>query len=110
MTLPFGWRSTGLPAEQPTTTYADFKREILNEAARALLVPYNVAAGKSAGYNYSSGRLDHLTYHKSIHVERVDMETCVLEPILRAWFHEPVLIEGLLPQSLRRRRLGRQRA
>ncbi len=34
-----------------TTTYAEFKREILNEIARCLNMPFNVAAGNSSGYN-----------------------------------------------------------
>ncbi len=36
-------------AEQPATTYAEFKREILNEIARCLNMPFNVAAGNSSG-------------------------------------------------------------
>src|SRR5690606_18565812 len=36
MTLPRGWTATQMKAEQPTTTYAMFKREIINEIARCL--------------------------------------------------------------------------
>src|SRR5690606_10291043 len=41
MTLPKGWNISQLKAEQPTTTYAMFKREIINEIARVLGMPYN---------------------------------------------------------------------
>src|SRR5690606_5512143 len=100
--LPGGWKLGQVHAEQPATTYAEFKREILNEIARCLNMPFNVAAGNSSGYNYASGRLDHQTYFKSIRVEQNHLQTAVLDRILRAWLHEAVLIEGLLPQSMRR--------
>ncbi|MCC6907191.1 MAG: hypothetical protein IT430_04550, partial [Phycisphaerales bacterium] len=63
--------------------------------------PFNVAAGNSSGYNYASGRLDHQTYYKSIRVEQNHLQTAVLDRILRAWLDEAVLVEGLLPQSMR---------
>jgi capsid protein len=68
--LPSGWKLGQIHAEQPATTYAEFKKEILNEIARCLNMPFNVAAGNSSGYNYASGRLDHQTYFKSIRVEQ----------------------------------------
>lgn len=99
--LPAGWKLGQLQAQQPTTTYGDFKAEILNEIARCLNMPFNVAAGNSSGYNYASGRLDHQTYYKSIRVEQHHMKVSVLDRILAAWIDEAVLVEGLLPQSLR---------
>ncbi|MEO0513631.1 MAG: phage portal protein, partial [Planctomycetota bacterium] len=101
--LPGGWKLGQIHAEQPATTYAEFKREILNEIARCLSMPFNVAAGNSSGYNYASGRLDHQTYFKSIRVEQHQMQVSVLDRILAAWFAEAALVEGLLPQSLRAR-------
>lgn len=99
--LPAGWKLGQIKAEQPSTTYKEFKHEILNEIARCLNMPFNVAAGNSSGYNYASGRLDHQTYYKSIKVGQRHMETALLDRILRAWLHEAVLVEGLLPQSMR---------
>ena len=101
--LPGGWKLGQIHAEQPATTYAEFKREILNEIARCLSMPFNVAAGNSSGYNYASGRLDHQTYFKSIRVEQHQMQVSVLDRILAAWFAEAALVEGLLPQALRTR-------
>ncbi len=91
--LPEGWKLGQIRAEQPTTTYAEFKKEILNEIARCLNVPYNVAACNSADYNYASGRLDHQTYHQGIRVERENLEAVVLDRILMAWLAEAVLLE-----------------
>ncbi len=61
LTMPGGWRMEQMRSEQPSTTYSEFKKEILNEIARCLNMPFNVAAGNSSGYNYASGRLDHQT-------------------------------------------------
>jgi lambda family phage portal protein len=99
--LPGGWKLGQISAEQPATTYGEFKKEILNEIARCLNMPFNVAAGNSSGYNYASGRLDHQTYYKSIRVDQSHMGRVILDHILRAWLDEAVLVEGLLPQSMR---------
>lgn len=103
VTMPGGWKMGQIHAEQPATTYGEFKHEILNEIARCLNMPFNVAAGNSSGYNYASGRLDHQTYFKSIRVEQSHLEAAVLDRILAAWLDEAVLIEGYLPQALRHR-------
>ena len=100
MTMPGGWRMSQLHAEHPSGTYAEFKREILNEIARCLNMPFNIAAGNSSGYNYASGRLDHQTYFKSIRVEQSHIEAVVLDRILAAWFDEAALIPGLLSEGL----------
>jgi lambda family phage portal protein len=104
--LPGGWKLGQVHAEQPTTTFGEFKREILNEIAPPTLSEHAVqrrggAAGNSSGYNYASGRLDHQVYFKSIRVEQHQMQLAVLDRILKAWLNEAVLVEGLLPQSLR---------
>ena len=101
LTMPGGWKMAQMKAEQPSTTYAEFKREILSEIARCLHMPFNIAAGNSSGYNYASGRLDHQTYFKSIRIEQAHLERVVLDRILDAWLDEAVLVEGMLPQSMR---------
>ncbi|HNO80611.1 MAG TPA: phage portal protein, partial [Phycisphaerae bacterium] len=45
LTMPFGWKIGQLKAEQPTTVYGDFKHEVINEIARCLNMPFNIAAG-----------------------------------------------------------------
>lgn len=100
LTMPGGWKMAQLHAEQPTGTYAEFKREVLNEIARCLNMPFNVAAGNSASYNYASGRLDHQTYFKSLRIDQSRIETVVLDRLLAAWFDEAVLVDELLPSGL----------
>lgn len=97
LTLPAGWGMNQLKAEHPTSTYGEFKREILNEIARCLNMPFNIAAGNSSSYNYSSGRLDHRTYYKQIRVERSYFELTALDSIFAKWWEEARLVPGLLP-------------
>ncbi|NLA86654.1 MAG: phage portal protein, partial [Clostridiales bacterium] len=89
--LPDGWKLGQIKAEQPATAYAEFKRELLNEIARCLNIPLNIALCNSAGYNYASGRLDHQTFFRAIRVEQADMAAAVLDKILAAWIHEAML-------------------
>jgi len=99
--LPGGWRLGQIQAEQPSTTYGEFKREILNEIARCLNMPFNVACGNSSGYNYASGRLDHQVYYKSIRVDQDLLGLVVLDRLLRAWLDEAILVSDFLPRWMR---------
>ena len=100
-TLPEGWQLGQVKAEQPTTTYAEFKKEILNEIARCLNIPFNVAAGNSSGYNYASGRLDHQVYFKQVRLDQSEFGRVILDRLLEAWLEEALLVYrvqvGLLP-------------
>lgn len=103
LTLPAGWDASQFKAEQPTGTYKEFKGEILNEMGRCLNAPFNIIAGNSSGYNYSSGRLDHQLYHRSLWIERERMRSRVLDKLFLAWLDEYFLIpesEGGAPQGL----------
>ena len=88
LTMPGGWKMSQVDPKQPVTTYGEFKHEILNEIARCLSMPYNIAAGNSSGYNYASGRLDHQTYYKSLKVDRAFMEAEILDRVFDAWMRE----------------------
>jgi len=99
VTLPAGWDINQIDAKQPTTTYDSFVSKILNEAARCVNMPYNVAAGNSASYNYASGRLDHQVYYKSQTVDRDDLAIVCLDRVFLAWLDEAAMIPGLLPED-----------
>lgn len=101
--LPEGYSLGQLKAEQPTTTYGEFKWEILNEISRCLSIPINIAAGNSSKHNYASGRLDHQGFHTATQVERSKIGRDILTPTWNLWLGEAVLIEGFLPQRYRRR-------
>jgi capsid protein len=93
--LPEGWTLSQLKAEQPTTTYQMFKLEIINEIARCLSMPRNVAACDSSGYNYASGRLDHQTYDRSIDTEHYDLECMVCDRVYYEWLSEYAIAKRL---------------
>lgn len=98
-TLPEGWNISQLKAEQPTSTYRDFKREILQEIARCLQIPFNVAALDSSSYNYASGRMDHQVYGMVQRVDRDHLERICLDRVLSAWVNEASLA-GMIPEGL----------
>jgi lambda family phage portal protein len=98
-TLPEGWDISQLKAEQPTTQYPSFVRCILNEIARCLQLPYNVAALDSSSYNYASGRMDHQVHAMNQRVERDQLERTMLDRVLAAWVNEAALA-GVLPAGL----------
>jgi capsid protein len=101
LTMPGGWKMAQMHAEQPATGFKEFKQEILNEIARCLNMPFNIAAGNSSGYNYASGRLDHQTYYKSLRVDQSQLELVVLDRIFAAWLHEAALVPDYLPADVR---------
>jgi len=96
LTLPAGGEMQQFKPEQPTSTYAAFKHEILNEIARCLNMPFNVAAANSSKYNYASGRLDWQVYYRFIKTVRAWLEVHVTNRIFYAWLREAVLIRGYL--------------
>lgn len=99
VTLPEGWDVSQLKAEQPTANFGEFRRNILNEIARCLQIPYNIAALDSSSYNYASGRMDHQIYASSQRVQRDTLERLMLDRTLRAWLDEAVLL-GIVPGGL----------
>lgn len=103
LTLPGGWKMGQVESEQPTTTYGEFKRELINEAARCLGMPFGIAAADSSKYNYASGRLDHQGYWKTLHIERQALEAAVLDRILAEWLREARIaleLRGLVADSM----------
>lgn len=98
VTLPDQWEVQQLKAEQPTSSYRDFKREILNEVGRSIGLPYNMTALDSSDYNYSSGRLDDQLWRATVSVERSELRCTVLDRIFLAWADEAAQI-GLIPQG-----------
>ena len=98
--IPEGWTLSQLKAEQPVTTYAMFKRELINEAARCISMPYNVAACDSSSYNYASGRLDHQTYDRSIETERQQIRSDLLDPVFREWLAEYAIAKQMTAQQV----------
>lgn len=98
--LPDGWDAVQMKAEHPTSTFAEFERRMLTAIARAMNLPYIVAAMDSSAASYSSMRGDYLVYRKAVGCERADLERVVLDPLLERWLDEAALVSGLLPNGL----------
>lgn len=92
LVTPAGYAMKQIKAEHPTTTYKMFKAEIINEIARGVLMPYNVAAANSAEYNYASGRLDHQKYHRFIETIRFWIQRQFLSRIFSEWMTQAYLL------------------
>jgi hypothetical protein len=60
-------------------------------------MPKNKVLADSSGYNYSSGRLDHQTYHESNAIERSQWEVEALDRIFGWWLDEALMMDGYLP-------------
>jgi lambda family phage portal protein len=99
VTLPEGWDISQLRAEQPTTQYPAFVKQILNEIARCLQIPFNVAALNSSEYNYASSRMDWQIAGMHERVDRDQLERVLLDRLLSAWVNEASLA-GVLPEAL----------
>lgn len=97
MFLPNGFRLSQIASEHPNSTYEMFKREIINEIARCLDVPSNVAMANSSLYNYTSGRMDHQVYQRSIAMRRNRVEKEILERVFSNWIYEAALA-GAIPR------------
>jgi len=93
MSLPEGWEATQFDAKQPTTTYPQFKSELLAECGRGSGTPLNVVSGSSKDMNYSSGRLDHVPYHREKRIDRFDFESIVADRVLSAWEQEARFVD-----------------
>ena len=101
LTMPKGWGANQLKSEHPNAQSESFERRRVREIARCVNMPLIIALGDSTDANYSSGRLDHQTYFKSIWVERSYWECACLDRIFLAWLQEAALIPGYLPDELK---------
>lgn len=95
-TVPAGWKMSQLKAEQPASGHPEFVRTCLTELATGHSTTYEIASGDYSNVNYSSGRLGLQRFNRAINVDRARMERTALNPILRAWLAEAVLIK-LIP-------------
>ncbi|OHB79593.1 MAG: hypothetical protein A2V98_11545 [Planctomycetes bacterium RBG_16_64_12] len=92
MTTPAGSPFAQVKSEQPSTTHAEFMRQILMEEARPLSMCYSIASCDSSQENFSGGRLNRHTYYANVKVERASAETMAVNPVFAAWFRERSLL------------------
>jgi len=85
---PMGWDGHQMKGEHPSTTFDMFNKATVNEQARPLSMPRNLAMCDSSDYNFSSGQLDHHTYFAACDNERLDGDDLVVDPLFGLWFPE----------------------
>lgn len=102
MTLPEGYEMKQVSAEHPQTTYPEFKKAIISEMSRALLMPQNVASGDSSDMNFASGKMDRLSWNTVLRIRQEQLSRKVMFKIFMTWWNEAILREGVLPQKVRR--------
>lgn len=90
--LPDGWELGQVKAEQPTTTFTEFKRELTGDAGRGQGVPFGKATGNSSDYNYASGRLDNQSYYKLIKVDQDFTSIVICDDLARDFLREFCLL------------------
>ena len=105
LTVPKGSQPRGFDPTHPTSTYPQFKSELLTEAGTSVGAPQNVSTASSAAYNYSSAQMDMGIYRHGLGVRRHDFAARVLDRVFRAWLAEAALVPGLLPATLPARAL-----
>lgn len=101
LTAPLGYKIEQLSPQHPSDRYGEFKGENLDEIGRAAHAPSNVVRGNSRDYNFSSGRLDYVLYHKAIRVRRRRMKTRKLNRTFRAWYAEASRIPDYFGKGVR---------
>ncbi len=101
MSLPAGAKLKQYSSAQPNSQYDTFCRSLIREIARCTGMPYNVAAGDSSSYNYSSGRLDHQSFYLSNRVELTDIECECVERVFERWIRiRASKASGIAPEDI----------
>ena len=100
VTVPAGAKLAQLKAEQPTTTYPQFKHELLKEIGRPCSSPFNQTAGDSSLANYSSARLDIILRRVATRVERDSCRQAILDRVFAAWMREALMVPGFIPDGI----------
>lgn len=85
ISLPAGWRLNAPQLTQRQFEFTELRKDIIREIGRALNLPFNIAAGDSSNYNFSSARLDHLALRRIVRRERKKIEQKLLNPLLEAY-------------------------
>lgn len=96
--LPNMWKLKQFAAEHPTTTYKMFKRELINEIARCVLVPTNIAMADSQDSNMSSARFDWLGYERKVRKRQAAIARRILDRVFGEWLIEAALV-GAIPAT-----------
>lgn len=86
--LPEGWEPMQSDMQRTVVGFDVFSDQIVNEAARPMSMPRNIATGNSSNYNFSSSKMDKATYYAAIGIDQNELGEDVLDPIHQAFLQE----------------------
>lgn len=92
--LPRGYEPFQMKSEAPTALYSEFLREQHSETGRPKCMPVNLVTADSSKHNFSSAKLDHLSYFGGIDVEREDCNDQCLDVVFLKWWAEAIRVYG----------------
>lgn len=98
LVMPEGYTVKQFDPTQPTSTFKEFKQEMLKEGAHCQNMPFHRASGDASEYNYASGRLDDMRWYEVVGTIRRWLERHIMNRVLAAWISEARLIPGFLPK------------
>jgi len=101
MTMPGGWKMGQIDPKQPSTTYAEFVEQIINEIVRCIMMPSNIGRGNSDNSSFSSARLDIQSYLRMLRVDQSFIASVILDRILAVWLREYFLINPPIGMTTR---------
>lgn len=86
--LPQGYKTMQSDMQRPVAGFGEFSDQIVNEAARPISMPRNIATGNSSDYNFSSAKMDKATYYNAVGIDQHDIGEDVVDPVLFAFLAE----------------------
>lgn len=91
--IPDGYDLKQLDPKQPVTVYDAFVNALIQEIARPLAVPRNMALGNSGQYNMASGTLDRQIYRAAVEQHRLAQQESVLDVDFESFWQESILLD-----------------
>lgn len=106
LTMPKGWKLNQPKAEQPTTTFKEFRREVLGAACRCIHMPQAVVFLDSSTANMSARYMDDRTFERAARPDRQQMAR-LSSALFGAWLYQAIRTDGVLRRSIERNRVPR---
>lgn len=98
ITVPKGSNAKIFEPAQNTTGYGEYVDVSWTSVGRPLLIPRNLVTGDSSGFNFATGKMDHLPWQASIYRKRERLRHRVMSKVIRVWYAF-ALLAGEIPAN-----------
>jgi len=95
LTLPAGWDLNQLRAEHPPGQFADFRNEIIAEAAGPFCMPMTKATGNYSKASYASGRMGAQDFYAFVRSVQAWLGGTLCNWLFMRWYEEALLSGAL---------------